>query len=80
MFAGIKRTFLFLKAPTMSRNSASLRLLSLGSSVVCVRSPVKTMKSGSERKRVDRRDRLVEGAFRVRIQRGSLEAQCVSES
>jgi len=43
----MKRTFLFFKVPTMSRNSASLRRLSLGSSVVCVRSPVKTMKSDS---------------------------------
>ena len=46
VLAGHETNVLTLSSLTMSRNSASRFRRSLGSSVVCVRSPVKKMKSG----------------------------------
>src|SRR5260221_692023 len=64
----------------MSRNSASLRLLSLGSSVVCVRSPVKTIKSGSNESAFTAATAFCSVPSASGFSAGPLKPQCVSES
>jgi len=79
MFAGQKWTVLTLSSETMSRNWLKRCRRTFGSSVVCVRSPVKTMKSGGSASALTAATAFLRVPFASGFG-GPSNPQCASES